>query len=297
MDPQWAMDGLLVASNGTVEARHSLGSGVSFGQCQTGSSGPSAVAAEGDGQFAVAVTDYGGCPLSFVFYGHRASRVAIDGGLASVTSLGAPDPLVLPPTGTSGIPIAVAHAGADTVAVITHTTFDGPGNVVDQAVEAHWLPVPGGTVRLSSVDTVASTGVAAGGSDTAFLAAWAAIPAPGDPTQVRTLRFTHAGGALDPDGGVVAASGVSPQARPQVVFDGANWLVAWLDGPNAGPWNVLGVRVAPDGSILDAPPRLLASGVAHTAPTLASRGSGWLLSLLRPAGAGLWSVNVVPIAP
>jgi hypothetical protein len=143
---------------------------------------------------------------------------------------------------------------------------------------------------------VSASGVAVGGSDAQFLAAWSASSG-GGTTKVRALRFTRADGALDADGGIVLANGVSPLGRPVVVFDGATWLVAWLDGTPPGPYDVRGVRLQPNGTVVDATPRLLASRVAGIAPALASAGSGWLLAVVRPAGPGWWSLDAVPVTP
>lgn len=299
--PQWAINGLHVTGGGALEARHSLGSGLSIGQCQSGTLGPSALVSEAPDQFAVALTDYAGCVLSgLLFHGHHASRVTFAAGGATTTSLGAPDPIAIPPVppaAVSGQPVALARGGTDTAAIIVQATFDGTA-VLDRAINAHWLPAPGDTTRLSSADAVAGTGVGAGGSAGQMLAAWAANTGGGTATEVRALRFTRAAGPLDPDGGIVIASGVSPQSMPEVVFDGTTWLVAWLDGSTAvGPWSVLAVGVRTDGTIVDPTPRVLAAGVAQVPPSLTSRGAGWLVGIVRPAGAGLWSLNAVPVPP
>jgi hypothetical protein len=70
-----------------------------------------------------------------------------------------------------------------------------------------------------------------------------------------------------PDGTVIDTtpiriqSGMDLSVHPLwVASDGTNWLVAWFDYVSGTP-TVLGRRVAPDGTLLDASPRTLSSGL------------------------------------
>jgi hypothetical protein len=297
--PLWSISGVRVDASGSTSGQHLLAQGSSFGMCQSGTSGPSGVTSEGTSQYAVLLTDWAGCLPSFVFYGHRAIRVAVSGSVVTTTLLGSPDPLIIPPPPSvlSDASGGLAHDGADTVMVLAQTYVDpDTGTVIDRALNAHWMPTGSGTTRLSSSETVRS--LSAGGSATQFLVAWAGTPLTlGTASTVRALRFTRAAGALDPDGGIVLASGVSVLTVPQVAFDGSTWLVTWLDGTDAGPWSIRGVRLQPDGTVVDATPRLLASGVVRSSPSITSRGSGWLLGFARPAGPGLTALNVMQVTP
>jgi len=53
--------------------------------------------------------------------------------------------------------------------------------------------------------------------------------------------------------------------------------------------------VRPDGTIVDATPRVLAAGVTNTSPSLTG-GARWLLGVVRAPSMGLLAVDVVPIA-
>jgi len=53
--------------------------------------------------------------------------------------------------------------------------------------------------------------------------------------------------------------------------------------------------VRPDGTIVDATPRVLAAGVTNTSPSLTG-GARWLLGVVRAPSMGLLAVDIVPIA-
>ncbi|TMB22664.1 MAG: hypothetical protein E6J59_03400 [Deltaproteobacteria bacterium] len=65
--------------------------------------------------------------------------------------------------------------------------------------------------------------------------------------------------------------------------------------PAPGAYDVVGVAVRPDGTIVDATPRVLAAGVTNTSPSLTG-GARWLLGVVRAPSMGLLAVDVVPIA-
>lgn len=74
-----------------------------------------------------------------------------------------------------------------------------------------------------------------------------------------------------------------PQGAPEVVFNGQWWLAAWEETPATAPatWSIRTARVARDGSVLDATPRLAATFSSATAPygfALASDDKGFLLA-------------------
>lgn len=292
--PDWSVAGLHITAGGTLEAQHTLAEGTISGQCYGLQTGPLAVASEGDGRFASVLADQLHCIGQFDLFGHTAIRTTIADGDATSVALGSPDPIEWfpgPPTTYSGFPAAIAHTGGDTVMVITQEHV-GPGQI-DHALYARWLPVPGDSTRLSSVATLGATReIATAGGDGQFVTAWAN----GD--EVRAVRFTRGDGALDPEGGIVLASNVSAGSVPAVAFDGTTWLVVWHDVRTTSS-NVLGVRLRPDGTIVDPQPCVLAENVySEFRPSLASRGSGWLLSVLHLVSPfGLWSVSTVPIAP
>ena len=104
--------------------------------------------------------------------------------------------------------------------------------------------------------------VAAG--DTTSLVAWKDRTNGG----IYAGRVADAGGPLG-DPFLLAAAGETPQ----VAFDGTNYLVTWSDG------DILGRRVAEDGTVLDATPIPVstASG-SQTTPSAAFDGTNFVVT-------------------
>jgi len=100
------------------------------------------------------------------------------------------------------------------------------------------------------------------------------------------MRVTHADGALDPDGGLLLATTAGGAVGgPVVAFDGGVWLVAWTE-VGAGGNDLRAVAVQNDGTVVDATPRLLASGLSDAEPAIASAGDARsLLVYVRPDAA------------
>ena len=93
------------------------------------------------------------------------------------------------------------------------------------------------------------------------------------------------------------ATGTAVAGALRVAFDGTAWLVVWSVQTAPGLYDVRGVAVHPDGTIVDASPRLLASGVGGFGSfSITPWSGGWLLGIVRAAGSNLVSVNVAPIA-
>jgi hypothetical protein len=97
---------------------------------------------------------------------------------------------------------------------------------------------------------------------------------------VYAARITAEGKVLDP-GGFLVASGAHNQAKPQIAWDGQNFLVVWQDFRNGKQYEVYAARVASAGTVLDADGARLASGDffhCHD-PAVASTGGGRSLVL------------------
>lgn len=267
-----------------------------FGMCQSSVFGPISVAATplaGSQTFAVVWQDYGGC-VSGPFYrdaagtlldyaDEPAGRTSLDIGYFPFSG-----PLPQPwAEGTASL----ATLGDDTLAVIhAYIQDDSPPYVSGHFVSGEWLAADGTTTNFSvssrqpGIGDAQSPGVAA--SDANFLVVWADGPVD-DATDVRAMRVAPGGGALDPDGGVLLAStvgGAPVVAGPVAAFDGAVWVVVWTEAGIGGN-DLYAVAVAADGTVLDATPRLLASGLGNATPAIASTGDGRsLVTYVRPDG-------------
>jgi len=293
--PFYAVGGARVDPSGAVASRQVLASATSFGMCTSGIEPPIGVVAEQPDQVAIVWGDFAGCFNGFSIDWHSGDRLAFAGGqLQSTTPVGFETVSFPQPTEASTRDGGVASGGGDTVATFMSSFADwstGSPVVVASGLYAWWFPPSPGPVRLSSARTSAhGPGVAWGSAS--FLVAWPEA-APGS-SDIRALRFTRAGGALDPDGGIVLATGTTVAAAPLVAFDGTSWLVVWLAQTAPGVQDVLGVAVREDGTVVDASPRVLAAGVAAP-PSITPWSGGWLLGVVRAAGTNLVSVNVVPI--
>ena len=130
-----------------------------------------------------------------------------------------------------------------------------------------------------------------------FLVAWADGPVD-VATDVRAMRVGAPGGPLDPDGGILLASTVGGAAvvgGPVVAFDGTQWLVVWTEAAVGGN-DLRAVAVAADGTVLDAVPRLVASGIGASAPAIASAGDGRSLVVYAKPDGGRSAVRARLVA-
>jgi hypothetical protein len=291
-----AVRGTAVGSDATVHGLHTLAEAFSFGQCQSTVSGPIDVVTEAAGQFASRWMSPFGCIFGPIFYPHQAARVSFPAGVPSVVNVGTLDPPAYgDPFVNSEASAALAAGGGDTVAAIFVNVASG-GMYTDNALLAHWVTgAASGTVTriASALQHTRGPGLAWSGSS--FLAAWTVIPGSG-PTELRGVRFTSAGGSLDPDPGLLLATGLPAATAVTVSFDGTRWLVLVEADGNAGLDDLYGVHVATDGTPLDVAPVLLATDVFPYPPSLTSRpGGGFLVGFARPAGAGLLGVDLLQV--
>lgn len=294
--PVYRVGGARVDATGAVASRQVLAQATTFGMCFSGIGPALGVVAEQPDQVTALWGNFAGCFNSFMFDWHSAARMTFSGGqLQSTTGIGV-EPTGPPPPVSSDPSGGLASGGGDTVATFVSAFADwssGSPVVVDSGLFAWWLPPTAAHVKLSSAPSSTVTGPGVAWGSASFLVAWAQPGVSG--SDVRALRFTRAAGPLDPDGGLVLATGTSAVGPLRVAFDGTSWLVVWLAQTGPGLYDVLGVGVRPDGTIVDASPRLLAAGVS-TAPSITPWSGGWLLGVVRAAGANLVSVNVAPIA-
>ena len=101
----------------------------------------------------------------------------------------------------------------------------------------------------------------------------------GNMRDVYAARLDADGNLLDTTPMILANDGYN-QARPRVAWNGQHWLVVWLDDQDDYDTNIVGVRVSPDGTVLDNPPLLIRQQANNSGPgdpVIASDGSNWLV--------------------
>ena len=126
--------------------------------------------------------------------------------------------------------------------------------------------LPGDAALAGATGDQSAPDIARGGDG--FLAVWTDARAGEGRNDVYGIRLDAAGDPLGASFAINQDDG--SQVRPLVAWNGQNWLVAFMsDG------TLSAVRVAPDGSLLDAQPIAIASPGSDAAFLLASDGAGW----------------------
>ena len=279
--------------DGSLATTDRLALQYSVGQCHSVLDGPTAATGRGPGRYGVLWENVAACVSGPVF--HNPGGVLLDFGvdpsMRQPVSLGFP--IMAPPGVLSASSATIAALGADTLAVFHATAalesmppFTLIGAVFGAFLDGGGVP----SQFLLTSRKLASSGrpwVAAGAAS--FLVAWgqSVTDAIATPTEIRTMRLTRLAGGLDPDGGRLLATslGGAITGGPVVAFDGTVWLVAWVEDVS-GTSTLRAVAVRDDGTVVDAMPRTIASGVDPGEPALASLGDGRVLVVYRqPDGA------------
>lgn len=298
--PFEAVEGRRIGAGGDQEEIDRLAEVIPFGMCRSGLSGPTAVADAGGDGVVVTWRGLSGCLGGPMFENPEALVLSFAGGRPPArTAFPLGFPIVPPPAAYSRSGAGVASFGGN-VAAVWHAVGlpeSSPPFTELPFVAAAWMGTSGYVSPFSlSARTPAVTGrpaVAAGTSS--LFVAWAqgADATASGVTQIRGLRFTRGDGRLDPDGGLLLAlvpGGV--RGSPAVVFDGSVWVVVWLE--TTGTTHALrGVAVGEDGTVLDAPARLLAADVVLVEPAVASLGDGRVLVVYGRAYGGATAVRGV----
>lgn len=152
--------------------------------------------------------------------------------------------------------------------------------------------LPGDSALAAAVKVQDAPAVAAGANG--FLAVWqdqrtvlegstnaAFAPMLGNAQDIYAARLNAAGQLIDTKP-IVISNQAHEQAVPRVAWNGQHWLVAFLTVRPGDYYSedLVAVRVAPDGTVLDATPRVLRaqdgrSEISNLA--VASDGSGWVV--------------------
>jgi hypothetical protein len=269
-----------------------------FGMCQSSVYAPVGVApapVAGADAFAVVWTDYAACVFgpSLQDPGGVLLDYTVDPPARTNMTIGydLPSHPLPQPLGDGGA--GIATLGVHTLAAMhAHIQNSSPPYASGDFVSGEWLAADGTTTNFTLSSRAPGSGyglqpsVAAGA--TSFLVTWGEGTMV-DATDIRAMRIlpaaTH---GLDPAGGILLATtvgGAPVIGGPVAAFDGTRWLVVWTEAA-AGGNDLRAVAVATDGTVLDAVPRLLASGVSSAAPALASAGDGRSLVLYTKADGG-----------
>jgi hypothetical protein len=256
-----------------------------FSMCQIHDTGPLSVApvpARGASSFAVLWRHFEGCAFGPQYITPDGRFYDYPTGTPTTTELaiGYPAPV------TESVATIASNAG-DTL-FAWNTSAGTPGTEI---VAGSWLASDGTSMDFmvsTRQPAIAGRSPSVAATSDRFLVTWGQGTGV-DPTEIRAMRVTKLGGPLDVDGGLLLGTATgSVTGGPVAAFDGAVWLVVWSE-TGVGGNDLRAVAVQIDGAIVDASPRLLASGLAtgaSAAPAIASAGDGRsLVVYVKPDGA------------
>lgn len=169
-------------------------------------------------------------------YGNRVSRAGQVLGAASICLVA-----------DSGNQFAPAVAFDGTYYLVVWTDMAGGAGDIRAARVTHGGEVFETLTVSSAAGQQGNPAVAFNGAN--YLVAWEDHrTGQGD---IRAARVSQTGQVLDPDG-ITLSAATGLQARPAVVFDGRQFLVAWLDERNGQlERDIFATRVAASGAVLD----------------------------------------------
>lgn len=180
----------------------------------------------------------------------------------------------VPPGNVSNGPAPIVRGASDVAAVwwnIGVASLDPP--LLFPTLAASFVE-PGGAVKIdltSGSSPVAPALAAVGDVFVAFFASG---------NELRAVRFTRADGALDPQGGLLITTAAGSIGEIAASSDGTDAVVAWRDGTGA----IRALRVAPDGTVVDAAPIEVAPSGGAIA--VAANPSATLVAFTRPETGG-----------
>ena len=124
----------------------------------------------------------------------------------------------------------------------------------------------------------------------------------GSMSDIYAARLDAAGNVID-TAPIVVTQAEFHQKTPRVAFNGQNWLVAWQTEREGDRYksDVMGVRIAPDGTVLDRTPILISAGQSSDPRTVwdvASDGANWVVTWRGlDAAAGIYTVEGARVGP
>jgi NADH:ubiquinone oxidoreductase subunit len=157
------------------------------------------------------------------------------------------------------------------------TVLDPNGIPVSTATNQQWSPA-----------------IAFDGAD--FLVTWMDYRR-GSYWDIYAARVTPQGTVLDPNG-IPVSTAANWQEYPAIAFDGANFLVTWMDCRSGGSWDIYAARVTPQGTVLD-PNGIPVSTAANWQeyPALAFDGANFLVTWQDDRSGGSWDIYAARVTP
>lgn len=212
---------------------------------------------------------------------------------------GVPGVFASPPPGnvsSGGAPLAT---GTSDVAAVWFNVYAPELTAPRElSLKAGWIePAPSTSVTLTPLDAVArSESPALAASGHVYLAVWttATAPPPAVPTEVRGVRFTRAGGPLDPSGGFLIATAAGEVLSPAVAGNDAGFVVAWREVTATGTV-VRAVRIEASGSSIDATPIDVAASDDEASLAVATSPTADYVAFTRREDNGFVSTRVTAL--
>jgi len=215
-----------------------------------------------------------------------AARVAPDGTVLDPSGIPVATDVLMPPA-----PPAVVWTGRSHLVAWGTGDPSAPGDVIARRMTAAGhVEDPSGIAVSLGANSQAAPAIASDGTDE--LIAWLDQRVNTDGSfeeAVYAGRVSASGQILDGTGLRLSASTTAGLGGADVAFDGTNYLVVWAQ-PNGSFGDILGVRIAPDGTIVDPTPIVLARSTSADIldPHVASNGTNWEVAWLRfPPATGL----------
>lgn len=232
-----------------------------FGSCRSGISGPV--------HLAPALDDV-------AFFSTWRVIYACSGGILAETLVGVGNFFNFPPPGnTSSGPAPIVRGASDVAAVWRNLAIPtlSPPTVIPSLAASFVAPGTPTMITLASAAPTVAPALAAIG-DTFF-----AFHASGN--QLHVIRFSRAGGVLDPSGGIAVTTTANPISQLVAAGDGTSAIVAWLESDGT----VRATRVAADGTLPDATPTTVTASTGNESIDLAANATTALVTFVRPEGA------------
>jgi len=182
----------------------------------------------------------------------------------------------LPPLGNTSPGPAPIVRGANDVAAVWWNVFTESLDplITHESLAASWIE-PGTPTMIQLSTGLSSVPPALAAVGDTFVAVWAAG------SEIRAVRFTRASGPLDPDGGMLVATGLGPIGEVAAAADGTNVVIAWRESAGPGQSAIRAIRLAPDGTLPSPTPTDVAFSTEGAAVSVAANPAAALVAFTR----------------